>query len=332
MRGISTWLVISLRVVSFPPPRFCRSSAAFAQTAPDNPLRPRRRASSPRQTRARRRPDRGSRRHRDPPLRIAEQGAAEHQRLHDREDGSAQRQESIADLVALHARRDASTQSTKNVSIRGVNSDAGDATTGIYIDDTPIQIAHARLRLGQHPAGRVRSASAWKSCADRRARCSARARKAARCATSRRSRASPITASTRKTEISDDRRTARRATKAAPRSADRSSTTSWASASAPGDGTTAAGSTRSITPIRRRSLQSDTNSVDTYVVRGARRLAADADAHASRRASTIRTATRTISTTTGSASPIPTTAIYKTGTPENMGDKDHFTLSALKGD
>src|SRR5689334_13461202 len=29
---------------------------------------------------------------------------------------------------------------TKNVSIRGVNSTAGDATTGIYIDDTPIQL------------------------------------------------------------------------------------------------------------------------------------------------------------------------------------------------
>ena len=29
---------------------------------------------------------------------------------------------------------------TKNISIRGVNSTAGDATTGIYIDDTPIQL------------------------------------------------------------------------------------------------------------------------------------------------------------------------------------------------
>jgi len=29
---------------------------------------------------------------------------------------------------------------TKNVSIRGVNSTAGDATTGVYIDDTPIQL------------------------------------------------------------------------------------------------------------------------------------------------------------------------------------------------
>ena len=29
---------------------------------------------------------------------------------------------------------------TNNISIRGINSSAGDATTGIYIDDTPIQI------------------------------------------------------------------------------------------------------------------------------------------------------------------------------------------------
>src|ERR1700689_889744 len=29
---------------------------------------------------------------------------------------------------------------SKDISIRGVNSSAGDATTGIYIDDTPIQI------------------------------------------------------------------------------------------------------------------------------------------------------------------------------------------------
>lgn len=31
-------------------------------------------------------------------------------------------------------------ESTKDISIRGVNSTAGDATTGIYIDDTPIQL------------------------------------------------------------------------------------------------------------------------------------------------------------------------------------------------
>src|ERR1700754_2317626 len=46
---------------------------------------------------------------------------------------------SIADLVAftpgVHF-----DESSKNISIRGVNSDAGDATTGIYIDDTPIQL------------------------------------------------------------------------------------------------------------------------------------------------------------------------------------------------
>ncbi|HWA18894.1 MAG TPA: TonB-dependent receptor [Devosia sp.] len=46
---------------------------------------------------------------------------------------------SIADLVAFTPGVTFD-QSTKNVSIRGVNSDAGDATTGVYIDDTPIQM------------------------------------------------------------------------------------------------------------------------------------------------------------------------------------------------
>ena len=46
---------------------------------------------------------------------------------------------SIADLVAFTPGVTFD-ESTKNVSIRGVNSDAGDATTGIYIDDTPIQL------------------------------------------------------------------------------------------------------------------------------------------------------------------------------------------------
>ena len=31
-------------------------------------------------------------------------------------------------------------EASNNISIRGINSSAGDATTGIYIDDTPIQI------------------------------------------------------------------------------------------------------------------------------------------------------------------------------------------------
>ena len=46
---------------------------------------------------------------------------------------------SIADLVAFTPGVTFD-DTTKTVSIRGVNSDAGDATTGIYIDDTPIQI------------------------------------------------------------------------------------------------------------------------------------------------------------------------------------------------
>src|SRR5271169_917390 len=31
-------------------------------------------------------------------------------------------------------------EASKDISIRGINSTAGDATTGIYIDDTPIQL------------------------------------------------------------------------------------------------------------------------------------------------------------------------------------------------
>jgi len=46
---------------------------------------------------------------------------------------------SIADLVAFTPGVDFD-EASKNISIRGVNSDAGDATTGIYIDDTPIQL------------------------------------------------------------------------------------------------------------------------------------------------------------------------------------------------
>jgi len=46
---------------------------------------------------------------------------------------------SIADLVA-YTPGVTFDDTTKTVSIRGVNSDAGDATTGVYIDDTPIQI------------------------------------------------------------------------------------------------------------------------------------------------------------------------------------------------
>jgi len=46
---------------------------------------------------------------------------------------------SIADLVAFTPGVTFD-QTSKDISIRGVNSAAGDATTGIYIDDTPIQL------------------------------------------------------------------------------------------------------------------------------------------------------------------------------------------------
>ncbi len=46
---------------------------------------------------------------------------------------------SVADLVGFTPGVSFD-EATKSVSIRGVNSSAGDATTGIYIDDTPIQL------------------------------------------------------------------------------------------------------------------------------------------------------------------------------------------------
>ncbi|HEX4860571.1 MAG TPA: Plug domain-containing protein, partial [Rhizomicrobium sp.] len=46
---------------------------------------------------------------------------------------------SIADLVA-YTPGVTFDSTSKDISIRGVNSSAGDATTGIYIDDTPIQL------------------------------------------------------------------------------------------------------------------------------------------------------------------------------------------------
>ena len=46
---------------------------------------------------------------------------------------------SIADLVGYTPGVNFD-QASKDISIRGVNSTAGDATTGIYIDDTPIQL------------------------------------------------------------------------------------------------------------------------------------------------------------------------------------------------
>jgi iron complex outermembrane receptor protein len=72
---------------------------------------------------------------------------------------------------------------TNAISIRGISSSGGAGTTGIYIDDTPIQMrAWASIRTIRCPRLSIWIAS--RCCAARRARCSAPVPKAARCATS----------------------------------------------------------------------------------------------------------------------------------------------------
>ena len=157
--------------------------------------------------------------------------------------------------------------SSKDISIRGIDSSAGTGTTGIYIDDTPIQIRVLglnsnntlptvfdldRVEILRGPqgtlfgagseGGTVRYITPQPSLTDYH-------RQGAR-------RSGP------------DRRTARPAMNSAPHSAVRSSTASWDSASAPGIAATAAGSIASIIrPIR--STTPNANETDTYVYRGA---------------------------------------------------------------
>jgi hypothetical protein len=127
------------------------------------------------------------------------------------------------------------TNTTTNIAIRGINSTVGAATTGVYIDDTPIQVRALGYSGGNaYPV--IFDLERIEVLRGRRARCSARVRKAARSASSRPSRAPPppLAVSARN---SPSPKAARRAVKSAPRSARRSCRTSWRSAPA---GTTAA--------------------------------------------------------------------------------------------
>ena len=168
----------------------------------------------------------------------------------------------------LHARRDASTKQPR--------TSRSAASIPTRATPPPASISTTRrsscARWASAPTTRCRPCSIWsasKSCADRRARCSARVRKAARCATSPRSRASPITASMRKSELSDTE-------DGAP------SYEGGAAVGGPivddklGFRISALGTARRRLDRQGRLpddpdhvLQSDTNSVDTYVVRGA---------------------------------------------------------------
>ena len=119
--------------------------------------------------------------------------------------------------------------------------------------------------------------------------------------------------------------------KAAPRSAVRSLMTSSDSASAAGRGDDGGWIDKVDYMDPSKVLQSDTNWVDTYVVRGALTWQPTAPLiitpsvfYQNRDQNNIDDYWVGISD--------PDSGDYKTGTPENMADKDHFMLSALKAD
>lgn len=95
---------------------------------------------------------------------------------------------SIADLSRIVPGLTVRQDSEPNVSIRGLASSVGAATTAIYIDDTPIQMHNVLAATASaFPAFSI--STAWKYCAGRRAPCSVPVPKAAPCASSRRHRA-----------------------------------------------------------------------------------------------------------------------------------------------
>ncbi len=94
------------------------------------------------------------------------------------------------------------TNQTNDIAIRGISSSAGAGTTGIYIDDTPIQIRSLGDSTTTTHCPPCSIWTGWRCCAARRARCSAPVPRAVRSATSRRSPASPSSAPTARAELS----------------------------------------------------------------------------------------------------------------------------------
>ncbi len=235
---------------------------------------------------------------------------------------------SIADLVAFTPGVTFD-QSTKSVSIRGVNSDAGDATTGIYIDDTPIQLRTLgfgsdntlpsvfdleRVEILRGPQGTLFGAG---------------------------SEGGTVRYITPQPSLTDYSVYAKSEV----------SGTQYGGASYEG-GTAVGGPIIDdelgfrVSAWGRhdagwvdkvdyanpgRVLQSDTNYADTYVLRGAVTwqplnglTITPSVFYQNRDKNNIDDYWVGISD--------PGSGDYRTGTPENMGDKDHFTLAALKGD
>ena len=235
---------------------------------------------------------------------------------------------SIADLVAFTPGVSFD-ESTKSVSIRGVNSDAGDATTGVYIDDTPIQIRTLgfgsdntlpavfdldRVEVLRGPQGTLFGAG---------------------------SEGGTVRYITPQPSLTDYSVYAK-----SEISGTEDGAPSYEGGAAVGGPIVDDKLGFRISAWGRHDggwidkvdyadpnhvLQSDTNSVDTYVVRGALAW----------RPTAALTLTPSVYYQNRDQNNIddywvgisdPDNGDYRTGTPEDMGDKDHFTLAALKGD
>src|ERR1700761_5418919 len=235
---------------------------------------------------------------------------------------------SIADLVAFTPGVTFD-PSTKNVSIRGVNSTAGDATTGIYIDDTPIQLRSLgfgsdntlpavfdleRVEVLRGPQGTLFGAG---------------------------SEGGTVRYITPQPSFTDYSVYAKSEV-----SASEEGSPSYELGAAVGGPIVDDKLGFRVSAWGRHDggwidkvdyadpshvLQSDTNYVDTYVVRGALAwkpvaglVLTPSVMYQNRDQNNIDDYWLGISN--------PDDGVYKTGTPENMSDKDHFTLGALKGD
>jgi iron complex outermembrane recepter protein len=236
---------------------------------------------------------------------------------------------SIADLVAFTPGVTFD-QESKNISIRGVNSSAGDATTGIYIDDTPIQLRELgfgsdntlpavfdleRVEVLRGPQGTLFGAG---------------------------SEGGTVRYITPQPALSGDYSVYAK-TEFSVTDGGAPSYEAGAAVGGPiiddqlGFRISAWGREDGgwIDKVDyadpNHVIQSNTNGVDTYVFRGAltwqptsKLTITPSVFYQNRDQNNIDDYWVGISD--------PDQGVYKTGTPENMGDKDHFTLGALKGD
>jgi outer membrane receptor protein involved in Fe transport len=233
----------------------------------------------------------------------------------------------IADLVRFTPGVTFDTES-KDISIRGVNSTAGDATTGIYIDDTPIQIRALgfgsdntlpavfdleRVEVLRGPQGTLFGAG---------------------------SEGGTVRYITPQPSLDDFSEYA----KAELSTTDYGAPSYEAGAAIGGPivddqlgfrisawGRRDGGWIDKVDYTTGATIQSNTNSVDTYVIRGA--LLWQPSASFSLSPSIFyqnRDQNNIDDYWVGLSN--PGRGVYKTGTPENMGDKDRFFLPALKLD